>query len=248
MTDMSTIEIISHCWNGPLSIYAPLLRAQGRSFIDFSDHVCDVVWSVCYHESDKLVVGVLDSLEDDLLYRNVRINRVPLPFDLLFQRAIGRNKVALESTADCVWFCDCDYLFAACCLDDAIVCSRAYPNSILYPSTTKATSHEEGDALIKKMEENLSPLERSDMELFYSRPEEKAIGGIRIVKGNLARSRGYLNGTKWVQPVKDTAKGFRVTRCDVKYRSFIGSCVPVYLRWPFRIRHSKRALGGFVVR
>lgn len=244
---MNEIEIVSHCWGGDLPIYPHLLRAQGLSIIHHSQHKCRVVWTICYNTSDDAVVEVLDELEPALFSAGVHIKRIPLSVPHLFERSIGRNVAALSSQADCVWFCDCDYLFSGSCFDLAINQTAFRLDSIVYPRIVSVTSHQDGDGIIRRMGDK-KELTEEDLALFYGRTERKAIGGIQIVNGDLARFRGYLDGTKWQKPKADTSRGNFSTVSDVKYRSYIGKQVPTkFITGVHRIRHSHRAYGGTVV-
>ena len=175
-----------------------MLRAQGLSLINYSRHKCQVSWSVYFEHNDTEVWNVLAELELALTKCGVDLYRFPVSLGEVFQRSIGRNSVALSTGADCVWFCDCDYLFVNDCLDHAIEATALSPDSIVYPIYVAVTSHEDGDAIISRMKDKKS-LDPAQMALFYPRNETKAIGGIQIVHGNLARSHGYLNETKWQQ-------------------------------------------------
>lgn len=245
---MSTIEIVSHCYGGDLTIYPNLLRAQGLSLINHSMHKCKVVWTICYNQKDAGVLAVLEELEAALYSRNVKIRRIILSLGGLFERAIGRNIAAMGSEADCVWFCDCDYLFNGRCLDCAIDEASIHNDTVVYPKFLYITTHARGDGIISKMEER-QDLTIDDMSLFYVNTQNKAIGGIQIVSGDLARSRGYLHTmNKWQRPREDTSRGKFSTRSDVKFRSYIGTTASSSsIVGTHRIRHSKRSYGGEVV-
>lgn len=246
MTDMNTIEIVSHCWAGHLPIYAHLLRAQALSLISHNRSHCRVIWSVFYVETDAAVVEVLEEVETLLMGVGVELLRFTSTVEEILQRSIGRNIAAVSTGADCVWFTDCDYMFAGLCLDEAVRAAATVGDSIIYPNMVQVCSHEAGDALIAKMARK-EPLELIDFTSFQPRPETKAIGGIQIVSGALARSKGYLDGTKWMQPVTKTDRGSFNTVTDVKYRKAIGKCVPWTITSCRRIRHSARAYGGTVI-
>lgn len=246
MTAMSTIEIVSHCFNGHLPIYAPLLRAQGLSLIHHSQHQCAVLWSICYHPEDEAVIAVLNELEPALFSVGVCIQRIPLSFGELFQRSVGRNRVALSTEADCVWFCDCDYLFQNGCLDGAILATALVPDSVVYPQVVLITTHDAGDRIIANMQDK-KDLTSDDLFCFYAKNENKAIGGIQIVNGDLARSRGYVNFGKWIKPTTNIARGAFEFRSDVKYRGCIGQTSQQPISGVCRIRHSRRSYGGTVI-
>lgn len=246
MSTTKSIEIVSHCWGGDLPIYPHLLRAQGLSLLHHSLHRCEVTWTICFHESDYSVVGVIDELADVLTSRNVMLRQIVLSKGSLFERAIGRNEAAITSREDCVWFCDCDYLFSGNCLDSAIEATALYPDTIVYPSTVLVTSHDDGDLIISQMQDKQA-LTSGDLSRFFLRPETKAIGGIQIVSGDLARSRGYLNKTKWMRPRQDTSRGKFSTASDVRFRSCIGKTGGMLIPGVHRIRHSRRSYGGTVI-
>ena len=57
-----------------------------------------------------------------------------------------------------------------------------------------------------------------DPELFMPKNINRAIGGVQIISGETARRVGYLDNTKWTEPVSEE-EGFRSCSCDVAWRS-----------------------------
>lgn len=237
---MRSIEIVSHCWAGQLEIYAHLLRLQLSSLLGRSQHQCSVTMTVIYNPNDTETVRVVEWARRVMELKEINFNPIPTSKKCLFQRSIGRNFAALATTADVVWFADCDYLFEGECLDVAISQALQYPKTIIYPSTVIANiSHAHGDALINKSASRSSPLVDFDAADFQPTSYGKAIGGIQIITGDWCRSLGYLKDTKWTKAMKDTSRGFSDTRCDVRFRKTVGVTKEVEIPGVYRVRHSR---------
>lgn len=224
------IEIISHCYNPPgTDQYAQLLKWQIASLANYQPNV-DVCLTVCCSKDDEalhvMMQQIYRHLPGEIIYC---INLLYLPHERLFRRAIGRNMRARQTSADVVWFTDCDYAFGPGCLlftDRAIIpscgllmpdrCKISYDvNGHFSESYRDRPHHATGDAAIKRERNNPLPL-LNDSE-FKQREEHRAIGGLQIIGGDTARRIGYLDGTKWVEPV-DPSLGFRSCRCDAAWR------------------------------
>ena len=164
-----------------------------------------------------------------------RVRVIPMSNEELFRRAIGRNYAALRTEADVVWFTDADYCFGEGCLDSIHDLMDA-DSGLCIPETVKINvDHATGNAAIEREREN--PLPQIVESEFKTRKEKKAIGGIQIIGGNLARKIGYLKGTRWVEPV-DASKGFRSCKCDKVWRSHNNlSATRLPIRNVYRMRH-----------
>jgi len=77
-----------------------------------------------------------------------------------------------------------------------------------------------------------------DPDHFMMEKYRRAIGGIQIVRGSWARENGYLDDTRWTQPVSINT-GFRSCKCDVPFRKQVGSSEAVDIPGVYRIRHSR---------
>lgn len=238
---MKSIHIICHCWNPPgVTEYAQTLKWQIASL---RKHCTDFnVWlEACFAEADD------ETLNSDVLYQTIQ--RVidsrtefrfrKLPKSKLFSRAIGRNHCALNSRADIVWFCDCDYVFGEGCLE-SVVEQVVDDGTIYYPKTHFITeSHELGAQLLRDNADVLFP--EINPAHYVPKRVTKAIGGLQIVTGNTARKYGYLDGTKWMKPVSEEG-GFRNTRCDIAYRASIPLSRAIEVPNLYRLRHQVEGL------
>ena len=98
--------------------------------------------------------------------------------------------------------------------------------------------HALGDDVLNKANNNEIAdgiLNRHD---FRPKRYNKAIGGAQIVKGDFARSHGYLPNTKWMRPINIP---FCNTREDVAIRNYCqqhGDIIGVDLPGVYRVRHS----------
>lgn len=229
------IEIISHVWN-----YARIFLYQVSSLILHPPLNASVRLTVCCCDDDKVTSNYLRVIESEIkLPDNVTIARHEMEKGRLMRRAIGRNEVAKKSDADIVWFADCDMVFGENCLDTL----AEVQHSLCFPHFAFATGQMAGDDLVSQVTDfaKLSefPWKSSDvMKWRYPR----AIGGIQIVAGSLAREFGYLpNSRRYQRP----AAQWRRTHEDVGFRKYIARSSG--LRWQRvrlpslgRVRHSER--------
>lgn len=172
------IELVTHVF-GPF--YARLLACQLRSLSN--------------HENAK--TEVFYDLQEIYLIRDVhRANRWqnvlwrPMSKQRLLNRTIGRNLAAKSTTADWVWFTDADYLFGPGSLE-ALTDLDPHSACMVFPQTVHKSQFffdDEPDAVF-------------DYSRYVAERQRKAIGGIQIVPGHIARQYGYLDGVeRWQQP------------------------------------------------
>ena len=145
-----TLEIVSHCWQ-----YAHLLIYQLSSLVNYPPREINVVYHLFYVEEDRDTAELIRKFEA-LSVPNVIWRFSALPRDVLFRRAIGRNKAAVETVADWVWFSDCDLIFHDGCLDSVASslagrqCRLAYPSAEqiteLLPADHELVSHKASDS------------------------------------------------------------------------------------------------------
>jgi hypothetical protein len=235
---MFSVEIVSHCWaagpNGDQ--YAKALRYQIRSLFDNPPQHASVLLTVCCAEPED------DKATWDVIYREGRFSRdglmvQPQSFikSALLQRPHGRNAASLRSKADVVFFTDCDYFFGDSCLDSlAQISGRS--ERLFFPEVTRiCRNHETGDKYLATDEP--LPIDEGD---FVYKKERKAIGGIQIVSGDVARQYGYCKDVaKYQRPAPpdcNTVIGFSA---DAKFRKILGTRgTPFKMENLFRIRHS----------
>lgn len=232
------IEIVTHCFANRHSQYAVLLRAQLSSLVLYPPQM-DVCITVCHNSEDRKTVEVLQDFEGP------SVRRLCLDYPRLWRRAIGRNKAALETYADLVWFADCDYVFGPGCLDALEgEWNRAGGPDLVWPC--EAEQHRErhlGDVYVKQHENANGRIAINPVD-FQSKPFSRAIGGIQIVTGVFARRHGYLRDHERYQtPIE----GPMQTRDDVVFREYCakhGTMREVKIPNLYRIRHSISGLDG----
>lgn len=229
-----SIEIISHCWSSPVvPVFHKMLALQIDSAFRFASDIDVKVTVFCCRE-DPLTFDILWKMKRPGLW----VESVSL--SELLRRSIGRNKAALHTTADVVWFADCDHIFLSGCLFSAHRACLESDQQMVHPRYVNINkTHDLGDKLIENFDatsslDNCSEL--LNIDDFYPREEKKAIGGIQIVKGDWCREHGYLNDTKWMVPT-DPARGWDFGD-DVAFRKAVGESKPVDIPNLYRIRHS----------
>jgi len=244
------LEIVTHCYSAePVPIYHLLLRLQLNSLFscksDWNSVKTEfrrprVVVTICYAEEDWRTIPVIRAA-GSLSSSWIEINPIPLPKEELFRRAIGRNKAALATEADAVWFTDCDHMMRVSTIQEILRLAKeispADGPQMIHPQYVQINKkHSLGDKLIRE------DFSWGEMKIptadFQTRRERKAIGGLQIVSGDWARKHGYLNGTDWVKPRPD-AEHFLSCKGDVPYRREIcGGSVAKDIPGIFRVRHS----------
>jgi len=237
----TSIEIVAHCYDPPgSSQYAEMARVQFASLYNFRPS-WPVVYSLCYSPDNLPAQQTIDWIrgfyEREGTIYNLATKTVSLGEPDLFRRAIGRNFCAKRTISDVVWFTDIDYVFGPGAIDAA--CGQTTPDTeLVTPAEYQIhRDHETGDDDLRAMRGAALPL--VEPSHFVPRKGKTAIGGLQIVGGNTARRVGYLDGTKWVQPV-DAAAGFRSCRCDRAFRKHNGFSTE-YLTIPnvYRLRHTQ---------
>ena len=224
------IEIISHCWN-----YSRLLCYQLSSLL-LDPPECRVLMDVCMTAEDTKTVKMAEwFVNSPLRPENVEIKPIMFPREMLLRRAIGRNVLALVTEAHLVWFADCDMPFGKGSLD-AMLEGFKMDEIMCYPRHVMKCSHEHGDELIARVTD--TKLAAIDVESFLPARQNRAIGGIQVVKGETARRWGYLKDSKRYQK---PAKNWTRTKEDPVYRKRVAASAgyPLQIQNVFRIRHSK---------
>lgn len=218
-----SIEIVVHCWR-----YSRVLR-----------------WMILTHDwqREKLVVlaaprgedPLTDELEAECSSKWVSFIREPKRE--LFNRAIGRNWAARANVSDWVWFADADYFFGPNTLR-TLASIDPGDGKLFFPREVLThTRHDIGDRYIAE-----GPGSGIfDVHDFFPRQMHKAIGGIQIVPGHVAREHGYCDWPKMQRPVDGDLMAD--TRSDRAFRASLGTYgEPLNLPGVFRIRHSTSGL------
>ncbi len=234
---MKTIEIITHCYQ-----YSRVLTYQLSSLLLDYPRTCRVIATVFYAREDEPTIYVLGYFRHvfntEKWESRVSIRAWPLPKTDLFQRAIGRNKAALGTPADIVWFTDADYLFRDGCLDRlaALDCfDDADASPLWFPAETFFNhDHANGDEYARRAAE-LGVYDIKPEDFIPHRPG-RAIGGVQIVSGDTAREFGYCpNHAKSQRPT--ASDEFLRCHSDRVYRKSLGSNgAPIDLPGVYRIR------------
>ncbi len=236
MSEPLRIEVVTHCYR-----YATLLRHQLSSLVLGPPAPgVEVTMTVCYTLEDEETTRVL-SWFDQQEVRGVVWKWLPLPTAELCRRSIGRNRAALATLADWVWFCDADYWFTTECWEAFTRLGDTTARLIFPRHVNGHLSHDMGDRCIQRARE-LDGLVSAETSEFEPERMRRAIGGIQIVRGDYCREHGYLkNGRRAQRP----RTSWKRTHDDVWFCRAVGSRgVPVELPGVYRIRHS---LSGRVV-
>ena len=220
---MRIVEIISHCWQ-----YSRVLNYQLSSLVLNPPKRVKVSLAVVFTPDDKptsecLARFVSSSWPVDTLMDVQRfMSRVPKAS--LLNRSIYRNHLAKTTAADVVWFADCDYVFGEGCLDALadVPLDPADPDysPLYFPRVTLfSKDHATGDEYARRVEEfGLYDIDPAD---FIEHRPRRAIGGIQIVPGDVARAKGYCpDNPKWQTPTDGDKMLFG---SDVPFRRSLGT-------------------------
>lgn len=239
---MKLIEIIVHVYAEEFPAFASLLTAQLSSLVLWQPQRCNVLVTVCGTPGDVLAFNTCTLLHERLRpLPQASLRWVPFDKAHLFRRGCARNMIAKTTGANVVWFADADYLFGPGCLD-ALAEARlpgtlevGQPRCVFPRQYQVHRSHAMGDAEIARIVPG--QVFTPDLTLFEPCKLSFAIGGLQIVSGDWAARNGYLDGTKWSQPVPDATR-FLDTKEDKHYRAACGGSSPIDLPNLYRLRHS----------
>jgi hypothetical protein len=227
------LQIVSHCWN-----YSRLLTYQLSSLVLHPPEKLDVTMTVFYNDEDTRTCEVLEYFADREVpgvtwqWRHQEKGE-------LFRRAIGRNLAALANEVDWLWFTDCDQVFHEGCLDALADLLAQHPDAkLLFPRMVACSSHlEQDDSLFDAVEAGPRIVD-IDTQQFSPVEHFKAIGGLQIVPGEVARETGYC---------KDVARFMRPARRIVRelgdrtFRHALGTHGdPIELPGVYRIEHRQK--------
>ena len=127
------LEVVSHCWQ-----YSHLLIYQLSSFINYPPTRLKVRVTIYANEEDTKTLALLRFIQSYKI-ENVEWNWQFLPKEKLFRRAIGRNLAAKNTSADWVWFTDCDTVFHQGCLDNLAEQLQGRSDILVYPKRELTT-------------------------------------------------------------------------------------------------------------
>ena len=226
-----SIEIVSHCWN-----YSHLLAYNLSSLVIHPPQEIDVTVTVFYSPEDQGTVNMLEYFSG-FEVSGVEWNWRQLPTDQLLRRAIGRNKAALETKANWIWYIDCDLIFHQGCLDSLASLLEGRKDALLYPKTEHITSLLEDENPILNNGHNPAVID-IDPSLFHIRYIPRAVGAYQITHGDVARACGYCNHIRVYQT---PTRHWRKTYEDRTYRWLLQTQgTTIEIPNIYRIRHSSK--------
>lgn len=239
---MQSVRIVTHCHASNLPQYAVFLQYHLSSLTRCLDDV-ELSATVCYTPDDFKTSVALNWFAHN--HPDFPLKRIALDPGELFRRSIGRNLAALDSHETLVWFADVDHVFMSGCFTELLKCWNELEDpkpAMIYPGTIKIhATHALGDELVRTYDpEGDFKIKRED---FVDKHYNRAIGGVQIVAGEVARVYGYLHGSKKYQKPTDGKHPFPSFRDDIAYRSFcgmMGGVKKVQFDGVYRLRHSAK--------
>lgn len=230
-TGRLTIEVVSHCWR-----YSHLLAYQLSSLVNHPPQNADVIMTVFYAEEDEATTQLLEFFAAQQI-PNVRWNWQCLTPPELFRRSIGRNQAALNSTADWVWFTDCDLCFGAGALDSLAESLQGCNSPLVYPREERVTALLTNDSPMLKASKEPELVAINEAE-FESKPVTRATGPLQIAHGDVARRMGYCNDLAVYQRAEPK---WAKCREDRAFRWMLNSQgTPLDIAGVYRIRHLEK--------
>lgn len=226
------IEIVSHCWQ-----YSHMMLYQLSSLVLYPPESCDITMTVYYSTEDKHTQELLNYFSEHAV-PSVRWNWQPLHRYSLFRRAIGRNLAARSTTADWIWFTDCDLLFHENCLDSLAAELQGRTDALVYPREERTTPLLADDDPLLSTGKQLLQLRDIEPEQFEAHLRTRATGPLQITHGDVARVVGYCDAINVYQkPARTWCKAHE----DRAFRWLLGTQgVPVDVPGVYRIRHIEK--------
>ncbi len=207
-SERPSLEIVSHCWG-----YSHLLAYHLSSFVNYPPTKIDVTVTVFYSKEDQGTLAMLNFF-GEMNIPNVIWNWQQLPKEQLFRRSIGRNKAALATKADWVWFVDCDLILHKGCLDMLAKALQGRNDVLLCPKEESTTSllEESNPLLANGGQPQVIDI---DTTQFNKNEINRAVGAFQITHGDVARACGYCKNIRVYQTPVDH---WRKTYEDRAYR------------------------------
>lgn len=226
------LEIVSHCWN-----YAHLAVYQLSSLVKHPPQELDITYTLFYSPQDRATTRLTETF-GAMEVPNLRWQWRPLSPEQLQRRAIGRNRAALATQADWVWFADCDLIFHAGCLDSLAAALRDRALRLAYPASEQVTELLPADHPLVNLPTERPQVVDVDPAQFHPNAITKAKGAFQVVHGDVARQCGYCRDLAYYQ--RPTGR-WRKTFEDTAFRRLIedeGTAVDV--TGLHRIRHQAK--------
>ena len=222
------VEIVSHCWQ-----YSHFLAYQLSSLVRYPPESVDVTMTVFYCPEDKGTAELLAFFGQHEV-SSVTWNWWPLPRTELFRRGIGRNRAALATQADWVWFTDCDVMFREECLDTLGAQLQGRQEALVFPREERVTELLAEDNPMLKAGASPGILD-VDTSVFTSKYPSRATGPLQIAHADVCRAVGYCNA---IPVYQEPANAFAKCHEDRAFRWLIQSQgVAVEVPEVYRIRH-----------
>lgn len=226
------LEIVSHCWR-----YGHFLAYQLSSLVNFPPQGLTVTMTVFYAPEDPATCELLEHFGGKQV-PGVRWNWRPLPKEQLFRRAIGRNRAALETQADWIWFTDCDVLFRDDCFPQLADALQGRRDPLVFPQTERCTPLlPETDPLLQRGAAAPQVVDIANAH-FTQRQLKRATGPMQITHGDVARACGYCPTLKRYQlPADHFCKAYE----DRAFRWLLDTQgTPLDVPGIYRIRHIEK--------
>jgi len=189
-SDVIKLEIVSHCWK-----YCNFLAFQLGSLIANPPPASlPVKMTVFYAIEDSDTLKLLQKIKI-ISVPNVTWNWQPLPAPYLFRRSIGRNLAAKNTSADWVWFTDCDETFQEGCLESLYKALRQCDSELVYPAKEHRTAPLETAVFdVDYNNENwLETICQLPLEQFHVSKMSRATGPLQIARADVMRDLGYCD-------------------------------------------------------
>jgi len=216
-SEVIKLEIVSHCWN-----YSHFLAFQLGSLIaNPPPDNLPVTATIFYSPEDNDTLKLLQRI-DSISVANVTWNWQSLPAPYLFRRSIGRNLAAKHTSADWVWFTDCDETFQKGCLESLYRALQQSDAPLVYPAVEHRTAPLENSVFeIDYGNKNwLETICRLPLEQFHVSKMSRATGPLQISRGDVVRELGYCDSVSCFQkPENQFAKAHE----DRVFRWLLGS-------------------------
>ena len=230
-TGKLSLEIVSHCWR-----YGHFLTYQLSSLVNNRTDKFDITMTVFYSADDDAVTSVLDYF-GKIDVPGVSWNWQTLPKNELFRRGIGRNRAALATKADWIWFTDCDIIFHERCLDTLADLLQGRDDGLVHPNIGYGTALLPEDDDILTCGKDGPAVREIPIDQFrpYGGPRKKAKGPHQITHGDIARACGYCGSIPYYM---EPSEIWRKTYEDRAFRWLIGTHgTPLEIPNVCQIRH-----------
>ena len=247
------IEVVSHCYAVKHPLFAGALQYQLSSLVAYSlqhDKGVKLVATICFCWEDQITHHVVSWFQENA--PSIRVCKMGMSSQELGRRSIGRNLAAKTTAADIIWFADVDQVYE----NDIFHRLSAMPwpeengrrASMVFPRDIMIhRSHQLGDQVLQHGLDSIGTTCLPDLTEFVPKRYFRAIGGVQIVDGNLARDIGYLDGHRFYQQPRVDGRVLGDFKDDRAYRGACvkhGPIVQIDLPGVYRMRHTGTSYKG----